>query len=140
MQEILNDRDHVYRITVDEQLSETQFRFLISRCALNAINTVIDNGNWDDEIETYGSKNKILELINLMNINPEISKWASISEGQVYLAGMFELIEEFSGGIYLRSGQKYSFIRIDYYLKDTVRKLYEDALTGKGDYAETNLK
>ncbi|NQV15303.1 hypothetical protein HQ531_07585 [bacterium] len=140
MQEILNDRDHVYRITVDEQLSETQFRVLISRASIKEINTAQYDKEWEDEVEYCWSYEEIWELIKAGKPDIAVSKWKPITEGQVYLAGMFDWIEGGLLKLYLGNAKKFSIVLIDYLIKDTIRKLYEDALIGGGNYVETDLK
>ncbi len=140
LKEIINDGDHVYRITVDECLMGNYYRFLISKRKLDSINTVIYERDWGEEVETYWSSEFFRELFTIGNPQDSKSKIESISEGQVYLAGKIDLLKSGPLEWYLGDGNNFSMIRIDFLIKDSIRKLYEDALIGGGNYAETDLK
>ena len=100
----------VYRITVDERLSESLFRFLFSKLSPDVTSqSIFSTTNWSDEEAIYmtNSENKSIkwtqpEKLMRWQVLPNSEQfkenmlplWGLLKEGQVYIYGGFRLEKE----------------------------------------------
>jgi len=122
-------RLRVYRITVDEQLSDDLFRFLV--CSLReGVERFIDrDDDWQEEKAKLVHPSDYTRTLRVRKA--EAPLWETLKEGQVYLSGEFET---FSDGKAIKhfkiSPDTKGFLRIDNLkiIDEGVKALYSDAL------------
>ena len=116
----------VTRITVDEILSSSLIRF--ETCTLNK-----DVEQFFDEVENWSSKKEALVKRSQFKRKLNLPyPWAEFEEGQVFLAGEFEVVRiDGEPDHFIVSSGKNSFIRIDNLrrFKDKLKRVYSDLLT-----------
>ena len=121
----------IYRITVDEKLSDNLFRFLI--CQLKDPKT-----RFIDRVDEWTEEK--IRIVNPKNYNRtlRVTKsqapiWENLVEGQVYLSGEFKTAHDPTKPTYFTTNpQKKNFIRIDnlQIIKEGLKTLYSDILKG----------
>ena len=121
----------IYRITVDEKLSDNLFRFLI--CQLKDPKTrFIDRvDEWTEEKTRIVNPKNYTKTLHAKKSQAPI--WESLAEGQVYLSGEFKTVDDPTKPAYfIIDPNKKNFIRIDnlQVIKDGVKTLYSDVLKG----------
>jgi hypothetical protein len=121
----------IYRITVDEKLSDNLFRFLI--CQLKDPKTrFIDRvDEWTEEKTRIVNSKNYTRTLRVTKSQAPI--WESLVEGQVYLSGEFKTVDDPKKPAYfIIDPNKKSFKRIDnlQVIKDGVTTLYSDVLKG----------
>ncbi|GEM_PF-3507475 len=158
----------VFRITVDEKLSDDYIRLMI--CSLiESIKDFADKEtkrivitdrrrNWDKEEEVYITSENykdILGMLGLKKKHVEQIPWDNLNEGQVYLLGSFR-IEEIKKRTNLKQAKidkenrkrkvkrfildarKVSFTQIDEQVNDAIRRLYFSTLRERRKHASTD--
>jgi len=131
----------VYRITVDERLSESLFRFLFSKLSPDVTSqSIFSTTNWSDEEAIYmtNSVNKSIkwtqpEKLMRWQVLPNSEQfkenmlplWGLLKEGQVYIYGGFRLEKE-KEGIVIKRDETWRIHRADLVpeLDDYAKKLY----------------
>ena len=119
----------VYRITVDEKLSDDLFRFAF--CLLKqGIEMFTDRvDDWDDEHSVLVSSRTHYRTFHVKK--SEAPEWGTLQEGQVYLCGGFEPVpDEKEPDHFNVSSDKRRVLRIDKLkiIDDGIKALYSDAL------------
>lgn len=119
----------VYRITVDEKLSDDLFRFVL--CALNeGRETFIDrDDDWQKEEEILADTRTYHRAFHTKK--SEAPGWGTLEEGQVYLSGEFEPVPSKTEPDHFQvSPGRRQVLRIDRLklIDDGVKALYSDAL------------
>lgn len=145
------DRDiKVFRITVDEKLSDDYIRLMICPLIKNIKDfadketkkTVITDRrrNWDQEEEMYITSENYKNILGILGLNKkhiEQISWGNLNEGQVYLLGNFRIEEikrentKRTMKRFILDTRKASFEQIDEYVNDTIRRLYFSTLRGR---------
>lgn len=141
----------VRRITVDERLSEDLIRLEICELIKHGESGEFkdDPDFWKDiaqegeEIvarpynpEKESEKNLYTDLMSIPESQVKQFPWKDLKEGQVFLSGEFEVIEEQSGDkkvkrYFIRPGEK-AFEQIDDDVKENTKSLYYETLA-KGE-------
>lgn len=147
----------VFRITVDEKLSDDYIRLMICPLIKNIKDfadketkkTVITDRrrNWDQEEEMYITSENYKDILKMLGLNKkhvEQISWGSLNEGQVYLLGNFRIEEikrentKRTMKRFILDTHKVSFEQIDEYVNDTIRRLYFSTLRGRRKHASTD--
>ena len=126
----------VWRITVDEKMSTQLFRVLI--CGL--ADGVRDFGDrledWGPEQEVWIRPRTYARLLGLPD-QPELRNrhsWETLSEGQVFLSGAFEVLGDRGAptGFRVSPGRR-EFLRLDQVkaFRERLKRQYSDALRGR---------
>jgi len=122
----------IYRITIDEKLSENLFRFLI--CQLKNPKTRFTDrvDEWTEEKEKIVNPKNYTRTLHTKKSQAPI--WENLTEGQVYLSGEFKTADDPTKPTYFTTNsKKNNFIRIDnlQIIKEGLKTLYSDVLKGK---------
>lgn len=158
----------VFRITVDEKLSDDYIRLMICPLIENIKDfadketkkiVITDRRrNWAQEEEMYITSENYKDILGMLGLNKkhvEQIPWDDLSEGQVYLLGNFR-IEEIKKRInlnqskihkedtkrtakrFILDARKINFKQIDKQVNDTIRRLYFSTLRGRRKHASTD--
>jgi len=148
-------KSRVFRITVDEVLDQSAVRLLVAPQAVGVEDIAVDDLTcWQDEVPLIATEDDCLNQLGLRGgelVAAAVKAvsgaqttgkaarrefWHGLKEGQVFLVGSFEVVKRRSGPKRVavrRKGPK-RFLRIDRMtaVKDGGKKLYAEAITGKG--------
>lgn len=119
----------VWRITIDERLTNDLIRILIANLKPDKSTFSDDSRHWEEEDEFIVGPDNYLET---MGMTKEIGKqwpWKNLFDGQVFLRGRFRDSPNQPGVFVVDTKMKQdNFQRIDYYSKNRVKKVYMNAL------------
>jgi hypothetical protein len=121
----------VLRITVDEKLSDDLFRFVF--CPLReGIEKFTDiDDEWQEEREKLVHPQNYARIFGVKK--SEAPAWETLTEGQVYLSGEFEVIGDQANPEYFKTsiGQR-KLLRVDTLdiIDERVKSVYSDVLRG----------
>ncbi len=121
----------VRRITVDEKLGEAGIRLLVAPLARGVKEFFDRDSEWDQEYELRVRPENFVQEMGILV--PEEWPWEKLAEGQVFLAGKFEIVGERTAPKYFRVKRgRQEFLRLDDLkeFKDGVKWLYSQVLTG----------
>ncbi len=127
----------VRRITIDERLAEDLIRVAICPLAKNVRAFLDRAGDWGPERESFIHPKDYVRKLGITDA--ELWPWESLTEGQVFLSGNFELVpkKRVDGSIELgyfqiRRDQR-RFERIDQLdaIRTSIHQLYAHALGGR---------
>lgn len=121
-----NDKEQprVWRITVDERMSDDWVRLLVTRLAPGKSIFTDSYDDWDPDEDEVNASDK--DFLARMHGQPGDSvTWASLQEGQVYLAGEFVVVGKPPQAFEVAPGT-HRFERIDHYplVKNQTKDLY----------------
>lgn len=120
---------NVKRITVDEKLSENLFRFLTCNLKKDKTRFIDRTDEWTEEKEKIVTPQNYYRALKTKKI--QAPKWDSLTEGQVYLSGTFQIIgDQQKPKYFITDPQQQNFERIDNYpiIKEGLQNLYSDIL------------
>ncbi len=127
-------KSRVYRITVDERLSDDLVRLLIAPLA-EGVTTITDRD------EDWGAEQEVMvnptNYARQMGVSKKELSWYALGEGQVFLAGQFETIKKGAKaaleGFRVRP-EKHACLRIDNLplVKEPAKQLYAALMQEEG--------
>jgi hypothetical protein len=121
----------VRRITVDERLADDLIRLVVCRLR-DGIEAFFDRrGDWGLERESFARPK---DYARKLGVSPDgAPPWETLEEGQLFLAGEFEIVGDRASPHYFRiCPGKQEFLRLDLLdeYKEGVKRLYSVLLTG----------
>ena len=122
----------VYRITIDEKLSDNLFRFLICKLKKEKSRFIDRVDEWEKEKEKIVNPQNYYRILKTKKSKAPL--WNSLVEGQVYLSGEFkEVGDPKKPAYFITNPEQQHFKRIDnlQFIKDGVKILYSDVLKGR---------
>jgi hypothetical protein len=125
----------VYRITMDERISENLFRFLICQLKEDITKFIDHLDAWTEEKERIVNPTNYTRTLHIQKREAPI--WESLEEGQVYISGQFKPVGEPSKPNYfIIDPDTKNFLRIDNLplIREGVVSLYSDVLKGSLNY------
>lgn len=129
----------VYRITVDERLTNDLMRILIAGLKPDRITFNDDRGHWDEEEEFMVGPDDYQRTMGLTPASVKQWPWKNMLEGQVFLRGRFQDSRGRPGEFVVDTKMKQTnFQRIDYFSKNRVKNIYLSALERSNSNGETN--
>ncbi len=128
------DRVAVWRITVDEKLSEDYIRLLVSPLDSGVKDFSDEKDNWGRETIMFVQSENYAQI---MKIPAKFSKkilWSDLWEGQVFLAGRFRIVGNKKTPVKFRVDSKQqNFLSIYELAKKQMKRIYFRTLEGKSD-------
>ena len=120
----------IYRITIDEKLSENLIRILIARCNRNMKKYSVEKDFWTDEEEQFITPESYQSLMKIIPSKSRKFKWNQFQEGQVFIAGKVKSVSQTKSKFLFAKSTRSNIYRVDHYIKGIVKSIYEQALTG----------
>lgn len=131
----------VRRITVDEKLTDGLIRLVICRLAEGVEEFFDREGDWDKEQEAWARPKNYVRKLGIPSELREEWPWGRLAEGQMFLSGEFEIVEDRTDPKYFKvSPGHQEFLRIDdlEVFKDGVRRIYSELLTRGWKHGESD--
>lgn len=120
----------IYRITIDEKLSENLIRILIARCNRNRKKYSIEKDFWTDEEEQFITPENYESRMKIIPSKSRKFKWNQFQEGQVFISGKVRKVLQTKSKFLFAKSTRSNIYRVDHYIKGIVKSIYEQALTG----------
>lgn len=119
----------VWRITVDERLTNDLIRILIADLKPDRTTFNDDSRHWDEEEEFVVGPDDYQKMMGMTEVNIKQWPWKNLLEGQVFLRGRFRDSPDQPGEFVVDTKMEQdNFQRIDYFSKNRVKKAYMNAL------------
>ena len=122
----------IFRITIDEKLSEDLIRILVSKLQTDLYQFSDETHHWGKETESFITPKNHPRKLGIPNSLIKEFPWDIFQEGQVYVSGEFIYLNANNPCFTIERGVQ-SFVPIADISKDIVKKLYSEVLTGGGD-------
>ncbi|MFC1508250.1 hypothetical protein ACFL60_01015 [Candidatus Omnitrophota bacterium] len=122
---------HVYRITVDEKLSENLLRLLLASLKQGVKTFNDDSEYWNEEKEILVEPKNYQTIMGVTRVKAKKWSWDRLCEGQVFLSGEFKIDNDPTtlAMFDVNPGRK-NFRHINFEIKDNSKEKYLKVLQG----------